>query len=47
MTETDELPTDYEACGECGYDHAYEYAEAHAFHTRCELAAVKVADETR
>lgn len=23
---------DYEACGECGYDHAYEQEEAHAWH---------------
>ena len=26
------LPADYEACGECGFDHAYEYEEAYKFH---------------
>jgi hypothetical protein len=25
-------PTDYEACGECGYDHGYEPREASAWH---------------
>ncbi len=24
----DELPDDYEVCGTCGYDHAYEQEEA-------------------
>lgn len=28
----DPLPTDYEACGECGFDHEYETAEAIAWH---------------
>jgi hypothetical protein len=26
------LPEDYEPCGECGYDHAYEYTEAWKAH---------------
>lgn len=25
-------PEDYEPCGECGYDHEYEYAEARRAH---------------
>lgn len=28
------LPADYEACGQCGFDHAYEHQEAHAWHTK-------------
>lgn len=26
------LPDDYEACGDCGYDHSYEYNEARIWH---------------
>ena len=26
-------PADYEACGDCGFDHSYEYEQAHAWHT--------------
>ena len=26
------LPDDYEPCGECGYDHYYEYDEAVQWH---------------
>lgn len=26
-------PSDYEPCGECGYDHGYEYEEAHKWHS--------------
>lgn len=29
---SDELPEDYEPCGYCGYDHAYEYEEAYLWH---------------
>lgn len=29
----DYVPSDYEACGECGYDHEYEYTEAHRWHS--------------
>ena len=29
--DTEEMD-DYEQCGDCGYDHAYEYAEAKAWH---------------
>mgnify|MGYP003403044754 CR=1 FL=1 len=25
-------PSDYEQCGDCGYDHEYEYTEAHKYH---------------
>jgi hypothetical protein len=28
-----ELPFDYEACGECGFDHAYEYDESYKAHS--------------
>ena len=30
------LPSDYEPCGECGYDHGYEPVEAYAEHQRLE-----------
>ena len=26
------LPADYEPCGDCGFDHAYEYEQANKFH---------------
>ena len=26
------VPEDYEACGECGFDHSYEWQEAHNWH---------------
>jgi len=32
LKATGELPSDYEACGECGFDHAYEPAEAMQAH---------------
>jgi hypothetical protein len=32
MSDDSELPIDYEPCGECGHDHAYEPEEAMAFH---------------
>lgn len=25
-------PSDYEQCGDCGYDHQYESQDAHLFH---------------
>lgn len=28
-----DLPDDYEECGDCGYDHAYEYPEAFSAHS--------------
>lgn len=31
-----ELPSDYETCSECGFDHEYEYAEAYRAHTKME-----------
>ncbi len=31
MTKTS-LPSDYEACGQCGFDHAYEPSEAYKWH---------------
>lgn len=27
------MPSDYEPCGECGFDHEYEYEEAYRAHT--------------
>lgn len=27
------LPEDYEPCGQCGYDHGYEYESAVIWHT--------------
>ena len=32
MNEKDCLPKDYEPCGDCGFDHSYEYSEAYAWH---------------
>jgi hypothetical protein len=29
-----ELPGDYEECGDCGYDHGYDYPEAAAWHKK-------------
>jgi hypothetical protein len=29
-----DLPEDYEPCGDCGYDHDYEYEQAHSWHTK-------------
>lgn len=26
------LPDDYEECGDCGFDHSYEYPHAHKWH---------------
>jgi hypothetical protein len=31
---SESLPSDYEACGDCGYDHGYEYEEAVKAHKR-------------
>lgn len=31
---SDSIPKDYEPCGECGYDHAYEYEEAKLWHEK-------------
>ncbi len=28
----DKLPSDYESCGECGFDHEYEPTEANRWH---------------
>jgi len=33
MLDPNELPDDYEACAECGFDHAYEYEEAYRWHS--------------
>lgn len=27
------IPDDYEPCGDCGFDHGYDYESAHAWHT--------------
>lgn len=29
-----EFPSDYEPCGDCGFDHAYEQGDAHEWHLR-------------
>lgn len=35
IMEKEELPcSDYEPCGECGYDHGYEQQEAYDWHTK-------------
>ena len=34
----EELPSDYEACGDCGYDHSYEQNEARMAHDRMNVA---------
>ena len=26
------MPSDYEPCGDCGFDHSYEYEQAYAWH---------------
>jgi hypothetical protein len=30
--ESSNMPSDYETCGYCGYDHDYEYALAKEWH---------------
>lgn len=32
--EAIKVPDDYESCGDCGYDHDYEYEQAHSWHTK-------------
>lgn len=32
MSLPDELPSNYEECGECGYDHSYEPEESFRAH---------------
>ena len=32
LAEKTPFPSDYEPCGECGYDHSYEYGPAHKWH---------------
>ena len=32
--KTPPLPSDYEACGDCGFDHGYEYEQAAAWHQK-------------
>lgn len=34
VLRTREVPSDYEACGECGFDHGYESREADAAHAK-------------
>ena len=31
--ELGNLPEDYEPCGECGFDHNYEYESAYKWHS--------------
>lgn len=35
---TEEMPVDYEECGECGYDHSYEPHEAREAHGALRMA---------
>lgn len=30
--QEEKLPDDYETCGDCGFDHEYEYQQAYAWH---------------
>ena len=32
-TEAQQCPIDFEPCGECDFDHTYEYEAAYAYHT--------------
>ena len=32
LLEAQQYPIDFEPCGDCGFDHTYEYEAAHAFH---------------
>jgi hypothetical protein len=32
MSKPKNMPSDYEPCGDCGYDHSYEYEKAYAWH---------------
>lgn len=42
------LPDDYEVCGECGFDHAYEYEEAYKAHTSVNVGhLLKYIDEVK
>lgn len=34
MSKDDDLPEDYEACGECGFDHSYEPIAAARAHDK-------------
>lgn len=34
-------PTDYEPCGQCGFDHEYEYQEAYNWHKAHEREGLK------
>lgn len=36
LVSEDTLPSDYETCGECGFDHEYEYEAAHKYHSKLE-----------
>lgn len=35
------MPEDYETCGECGFDHDYEYVEAYRWHEEEEKRRVR------
>ena len=34
QSSAENVVSDYEPCGYCGYDHAYEPEEAYAWHTK-------------
>lgn len=42
-----EMPEDYEPCGECGHDHAYEQEDARRWHDQQEEARLEKLDALR
>ena len=45
MTNQTDLPSDYETCGDCGYDHEYEPAEAVRAHEKMNLVPCSTCGE--
>lgn len=39
---TQSLPSDYEECGECGFNHDYEYEQAYAHHSKVPMTQTVV-----
>lgn len=38
------LPSDYEQCGECGFDHEYEYSYAYNWHVQHTIENKEIAE---
>ncbi len=38
LKKAGQLPSDFETCGECGFDHEYEQVEAEQAHRRLEAS---------